>query len=396
MISITATHRQGVELIEPRTFAIDTEKVVNIRDRGSIAEIEYGETYDRRRQPITYQLTTDRASIDALITGSYETYTQLSLTVIWSDDREHRPTEGTASYTLNLQERYIVDIEDTYVNINGTKTSARRIEFVPGSFVPVVIYVSESYNSLIGVTPPEITTTTTTVFEDGCVILGYLYNWFAVNDARILANEGWHVPTRAEFITLGTYLGGVFVAGGKLKETGLTYWDSPNEGATNETGFNGRGAGYLNVGTGTYSGIGQVLHMWTSTENSSVNAFTGILTWISDELVTGGAYIKQQGSSVRLIKDDDTLAPYVGNDGKVYTTVKIGNQVWMAEDLAETQYANNDPIPHVLDNEEWIELETGALCPYDNDYTKVGCDEVAQTTTTTTNTEDVTTTTTEQ
>jgi hypothetical protein len=109
--------------------------------------------------------------------------------------------------------------------------------------------------------------------------------------------------------------------------------------------------------------------------------------------VTGGAYIKQQGSSVRLIKDDDTLAPYVGNDGKVYQTVKIGNQVWMAEDLAETQYANNDPIPHVLDDEEWVELETGALCPYDGDYTKVGCDEVAQTTTTTT-TQEVTTTTT--
>ena len=162
MIAVTVTHRQGIELVEPVTIAIDPEKIVATRDRGSYVEIEYGETYDRRRQPITYQLTTDRASIDALITGSYATHLYLTLTVLWSNDREHRPPLGSANYEIDLQERYIVDIRDTYVNINGTKTSARRIEFVPGSFVPVVIYVSEAFATLITDTPTEVTTTTTT------------------------------------------------------------------------------------------------------------------------------------------------------------------------------------------------------------------------------------------
>ena len=162
MIAVTVTHRQGIELVEPVTIAIDPEKIVATRDRGSYVEIEYGETYDRRRQPITYQLTTDRASIDALITGSYATHIYLTLTVLWSNDREHRPPLGSANYEIDLQERYIVDIRDTYVNINGTKTSARRIEFVPGSFVPVVIYVSEAFATLITDTPTEVTTTTTT------------------------------------------------------------------------------------------------------------------------------------------------------------------------------------------------------------------------------------------
>lgn len=165
MISVTATHRQGVELLENQTFAIDPEKIVSTRDRGAYVEIEYGETYDRRRQPITYQLTTDRATIDALIAGDYNTnltHPYLSLTVIWSLQREYRPPVGSASYAMDLQEKYIVDIRDTYVDINGTKTAARRIEFVPGSFVPVVIFVSEDYANLVTDTPAAVTTTTTT------------------------------------------------------------------------------------------------------------------------------------------------------------------------------------------------------------------------------------------
>ena len=48
---------------------------------------------------------------------------------------------------------------------------------------------------------------------------------------------GWHVPTKAEFLTLISFLGAT-VGGGKLKATGTTYWNSPNAGATNEYGFN--------------------------------------------------------------------------------------------------------------------------------------------------------------
>ena len=62
------------------------------------------------------------------------------------------------------------------------------------------------------------------------------YNWYAVNDPRGLAPVGWHVPSYNELTTLQDCLGGFF-AGGKMKAT--TLWNSPNTGATNESGFTG-------------------------------------------------------------------------------------------------------------------------------------------------------------
>jgi len=43
-------------------------------------------------------------------------------------------------------------------------------------------------------------------------------------------------------------------------------------------------------------------------------------------------------------------------DGNVYKTIKIGEQVWMAEDLRVTHYPNGDPIPNITDDAEWGNL----------------------------------------
>lgn len=48
----------------------------------------------------------------------------------------------------------------------------------------------------------------------------------------------------------------------------------------------------------------------------------------------------------------------------------IGEQEWMAENLAETRYSDGTLIPNVTDNTAWGALTTGAYCTYNNDATK--------------------------
>jgi uncharacterized protein (TIGR02145 family) len=54
-------------------------------------------------------------------------------------------------------------------------------------------------------------------------------------------------------------------------------------------------------------------------------------------------------------------------DGNVYSTIIIGDQVWMAENLKVTRFRNGDPIPNVKDSIEWTECTSSAHCDYNND-----------------------------
>ena len=54
-------------------------------------------------------------------------------------------------------------------------------------------------------------------------------------------------------------------------------------------------------------------------------------------------------------------------DGNIYSTVTIGNQVWMGENLRTTKFSNNDPIAMVLDSAQWPVQAAAAYCYYNND-----------------------------
>lgn len=147
---------------------------------------------------------------------------------------------------------------------------------------------------------------------------GALYNWYAVDvdpsDSKDLAylerdgvqESGWRVPTESDFDELETYLGGSTLAGGELKETGLTHWLTPNYGATNNSGFTAMPGGDRNSnGDGAFGSQGLVCSLWGAEE---VVASTGIsLSFTFDNTLT---YIqgleKSRGMSVRLVKDYPT------------------------------------------------------------------------------------------
>lgn len=132
---------------------------------------------------------------------------------------------------------------------------------------------------------------------------GRLYTWYAVTDSRKVCPTGWHVPYDVEWENLVAYLGGEDVAGGKLKETGTTHWQSPNEG-TNESGFTALPSGdrqYIGICTGiTYYGT-----WWTSTENPPLARGTAF-AWnmrFQTRAIVRYDWEKGVGLSVRCIKD---------------------------------------------------------------------------------------------
>ena len=54
-------------------------------------------------------------------------------------------------------------------------------------------------------------------------------------------------------------------------------------------------------------------------------------------------------------------------EGNYYSTVIIGSQEWMSENLKTSKYSNGVNIPTVTDNIQWNNLTDGAYCFYNND-----------------------------
>lgn len=133
---------------------------------------------------------------------------------------------------------------------------------------------------------------------------GALYNWYTINSSsnggKNICPTGWHIPSSTEWNTLITELGGENVAGGKLKETGITHWNSPNTGATNESGFTALPGGYRSNNGIPYD-LGNYSTFWTSTEFNEKGASKTILNYSTS--VISDSYDKRFGYSVRCIKD---------------------------------------------------------------------------------------------
>ena len=72
------------------------------------------------------------------------------------------------------------------------------------------------------------------------------------------------------------------------------------------------------------------------------------------------SFISQRGCGEDRVRDID---------GNNYRTVRIGEQVWMAENLRTTRLKDGTPIDMVSGYEEWAALEAPAYCWYNNDST---------------------------
>src|SRR5690554_1828898 len=156
---------------------------------------------------------------------------------------------------------------------------------------------------------------------DNYATYGVLYNWTAAMDGEASSTTnpsgiqgvcpaGWHVPSDAEWTELTDYLGGTSVAGGKLKETGTTHWNSPNTGATNETGFTALPGGYRydygtfdDIGYGGFDDIGYGGFWWSATERDATSAWDRGMSYGDSYVYRNYGFSKEVGFSVRCVRD---------------------------------------------------------------------------------------------
>jgi uncharacterized protein (TIGR02145 family) len=144
--------------------------------------------------------------------------------------------------------------------------------------------------------------------ETNCDIYGGLYQWnemmqyTATPGVQGICPAGWHLPTNTEMTTLMNYLGGLEVAGGKLKETGTVHWLSPNTGATDEVDFTALPGSYRDY-LGGFGPTGTRTSYWTSNPNGSTYAYDIALLNDTDDATLNSGAMKVNGFSVRCVKN---------------------------------------------------------------------------------------------
>ncbi|MDG2311424.1 MAG: FISUMP domain-containing protein, partial [Flavobacteriales bacterium] len=111
-----------------------------------------------------------------------------------------------------------------------------------------------------------------------------------------------HIPSDGEFTELTDFLGGVGVAGGKMKEAGYEHWNSPNTGGTNSSGFTFLPGGYRYSFFFTgFENEGETGYLWSASESGSNY-------WIRELNYDGGDVLRYTdsrlyGFSARCVRD---------------------------------------------------------------------------------------------
>jgi len=208
---------------------------------------------------------------------------------------------------FSTQELMVVDIDSNWyetVIIGNQEWMAENLKttrFSNGDTIPLVFDNSE-----------WLQTTSSSAYSyydnDSMYIedYGFLYNWYAARNSRGVCPEGWRIPTDSDWNVLIDYLGGSDEAGGKMKTTGIIevgtgVWQTPNEGATNESGFSALPGGHRLSG-GQYEWIRRTATFWAHTELNDATAWTRRVSYNSSDAIRANLS-KRMGFSVRCMRD---------------------------------------------------------------------------------------------
>ncbi|HNP95594.1 MAG TPA: FISUMP domain-containing protein [Cyclobacteriaceae bacterium] len=107
---------------------------------------------------------------------------------------------------------------------------------------------------------------------------------------------GWHLPSSKEWDDLASAVGGMSVAGGKLKETGIQHWVNPNVAAENSFGFTGLPAGSIHIGA--LRDRGSDGYWWANDQITFYYASASLA-----QMRTKSTATPDNGLSIRCVKD---------------------------------------------------------------------------------------------
>lgn len=206
---------------------------------------------------------------------------------------------------------------------------------------------------------------------------GNLYNGYAVRDPRkITSSDVWQLPeitfntdwnpnqgSLFEFITIAGGIGSVSAF--KNNNDHLTgdfqFWDDPNTGASNLYNVDLRGTGFKTPTDRYFSGQRFYSAFYIKSTLMAEGGIQDIGSFsmdaYGDAVLMPRIDFETYGYSIRLVRPatpTEKLSPngtqmpdYIGNDGRRYKTVLVGNYVWLAEYLIETKFRNLETIPLV-------------------------------------------------
>jgi uncharacterized protein (TIGR02145 family) len=212
---------------------------------------------------------------------------------------------------------------------------------------------------------------------------GKLYNWYAANDSRGLAPDGWEIPNMQNWNSIFYLLGGYEYANEKLRN--LKAWGlTENTEESNKSGFSSLPSGQID-GNGSFTAINDIASYWSSEEFG--NVFDNIVTLsysfaisnnediiISNIIRNVGEQLlqKNSGCAIRCIKKTNSIINKKNNDSisnHIIKSISIGKQTWMAENLSVEKFRNGDEIYHAKSDAEWqkaSEEKKAAWCYFNN------------------------------
>ena len=258
-----------------------------------------------------------------ILPGAQSENLQIALKIgdTWKEMSKTQPEGGFVrgkKYLVTLNTAYagwnaaIQDSRDSqiyqYKTIGTQVWMTENLAYLPSVVGPGTGSSSTAYYYVYGYNGTDVATAKAT---DNYSTYGVLYNWTAAQSA---CPSGWHLPSDAEWKQLEKSLGmtdaqansinfrGTHNEGNKLKEAGTVHWNSPNTGATNETGFTALPGGYR-AESNIFSILGETGNWWSSTFYNSDNAYYRSMSYVQSGVYRSDEGKNEYGLSVRCVRN---------------------------------------------------------------------------------------------